>query len=91
MTKLVMWLIRILFWLQAFAAPLLLFGLLSIFVYNDGKHNKGLAIVLLVSGVVAGTILAEWIRRKYGPEAFFANIYNSNDLDKPGKEENEIR
>ncbi len=87
MIKLVIWLLQIVFWLQAFAAPFLLFGLLSIFVYDDGKHNKGLAIVLLVSGVVAGTFLAEWIRRKYGLEAFFANIYNSNDLDKPGKKE----
>ena len=83
-----MWLTRILFWLQAFAAPLLLFGLLSFFVYSKGDHNKGLAILLLVLGAIAGTILAEWIRRKYGLENFFSKIYGSPELDETGKKQN---
>jgi hypothetical protein len=88
MIKMAMWLIRILFLLQAFAAPLLLFGLLSFIVYSKGENNKGLAVVLLVLGAIAGTILAEWIRRKYGLETFFSKIYSSPELDDPEKKEN---
>ena len=88
MIKIARWLIRILFWLQAFAAPSLVFGLLSFIVYSKGEHNKALAIVLLVLGVITGTILAEWIRRKYGLETFFSKIYGSPELDETGKKEN---
>lgn len=75
------------FWLQAFAAPLFVFGLLSFIVYPKGEHNKGFAIVLIFLGAMTGTILAEWIRRKYVLETFFSRIYGSPDLDDPGKKE----
>ena len=88
MIKIAKWLVRILFWLQAFAAPILLFGFLSFIMYGKGEQNKGLAILLLVTGVIAGTILAEWIRRKYGLETFFSKIYGSPELDDPEKREN---
>jgi hypothetical protein len=88
MIKIVTWLILVLFWLQAFFAPLLLFGLLSFFIYSNGKHNSGLAIILLVSGGIAGAVLAEWIRRKYGLENFFSKIYGSPELDDPKKKAN---
>ena len=88
MIKVVTWLIRVLFWLQAFVAPLLVFGLLSFIVYRKGEHNKALAIVLLVLGAMAGTIHAEWIRRKYGLATFFSKIYGSPELDESGKKEN---
>ncbi|MEP7372949.1 MAG: hypothetical protein ABI675_06125 [Chitinophagaceae bacterium] len=88
MIKIVTGLIRVLFWLQAFAAPFLLSGLLSFFIFSKGIHTKDLAIILLVSGVFAGTVLAERIRRKYGLETFFSKIYGSPELDDPKKKEN---
>ena len=88
MIKIAKWLVRILFWLQAFAAPVLIFGFLSFIMYTKGDQNTGLAILLLVTGVIAGTILAEWIRRKYGLETFFSKIYGSPELDDPEKREN---
>ena len=88
MIRIAMWFIRLLFWLRAFAAPLLMFGLLAFVAYSKGQHNKGLAIFLLALGVIAGTGLAEWIRRKYGLETFFSKIYGSPELDDPEKKEN---
>ncbi len=65
-----MLLIRILFWVQAFAGPVILFGLLAFIVFNQGDQYKGIAIGLLTAGVMAEIILAEWIRRKYGRNLF---------------------
>jgi len=62
--------------------------LLSFFIYSNGKHNYGLAIILLVSGAIAGAVLAEWIRRKYGLENYFSKIYGSPELDDPKKKAN---
>jgi hypothetical protein len=63
------WLIRIIFWLQAFAAPIILFGLIGIWI-----GSLDAIIVLLIAGTVTGIILAEYIRRKIGLEIFFARI-----------------
>ena len=78
-------LIRSLFWLQAFFAPVILFGLLALCAYSKGEKYAAAAIVLLVTGGVTGIILAEYIRRKYGLETFFARIYGSNEMDEKNK------
>ena len=83
MIKAIKWLVKALFWLQAFACPLLVFGLLSFFLYNKGEQNKIIAFILLGSGIVAGVFFAEWIRKKYGLEKFFSNAYGSGGSDKP--------
>jgi hypothetical protein len=70
------WLIRIIFWLQAFAAPIILFGLIGIWI-----GSLDAIIVLLIAGTVTGIILAEYIRRKIGLEIFFARIYGPNEMD----------
>ena len=71
-----MWFIRIIFWLQAFAAPVILFGLIAFWI-----NSISFFIPLLVIGAVAGIVLAENIRRKIGLEIFFARIYGPNEMD----------
>jgi len=84
------WFIRILFWLQAFAAPVIFFGLIAFFFYSKGEKYSDIAIVLLGIGVMSGIIIAEYIRRKIGLETFFARIYGPNAMDdKPGEEKGE--
>ncbi len=80
--KIIKWFIRILFWLQAFAAPLILFGIIAFFVYSKGERYTVIAMVLLGIGVVSGVIIAEYIRRKIGLEIFFARMYGPNKMDK---------
>ena len=84
--KFFQWLITILFWLQAFVAPVLLFGLIALFVYGKTK-NVAVVIMFLVMGMIGGAVLAEFIRRHYGLEIFFAAIYGSGKLTK----KNEVR
>jgi hypothetical protein len=71
-----MWFVRILFWLQAFAAPVILFGLIGLWI-----DSIDVLIVLLTIGAVSGIIVAEYIRRKIGLETFFARIYGPNEMD----------
>ena len=72
-----MWLVTIAFWLQAFAAPVILFGLIGLAIGNETVFY-----VLLGIGILAGIIMAEYIRRKIGLDTFFARIYGPNEMDK---------
>ncbi len=72
-----MWLVTIVFWLQAFAAPVILLGMIG---YAFGDETA--FFVLLGIGVVAGIIVAEYIRRKIGLDVFFGRIYGPNEMDK---------
>lgn len=76
------WLIRIIFWLQAFAAPVILCGLIGLMI-----GSMKLFVPLLIIGGIAGIVLAEYIRRKVGLEIFFARIYGPNEMDKNLKKE----
>ena len=78
--KIFEWLIRMLYWLQAFAAPVIFFGFVAILVYSK-TQNKTIAIVLLATGFLGGIFLAEFIRRRYGLEDFFAGIYGSSWIE----------
>jgi hypothetical protein len=68
--------VRILYWLQVFCAPVVLFGLISLLFYSK-TGNKIVAMIFLSVGFLGGIFLAEFIRRKYGLEKFFANLYGS--------------
>ncbi|MEI2737535.1 MAG: hypothetical protein V9F01_01970 [Chitinophagaceae bacterium] len=76
-----MWLVTIIYWLQAFVAPVILFGLIGFAI-----GNETLLLVLLGFGVIAGVILAEYIRRKFGLDVFFSRIYGPNKMDEKLKE-----
>ena len=71
--------VRTLYWLQVVAAPVILFGLIALIVYSK-TENKIVAIILFSVGVLGGILLAELIRRKYGLEKFFANLYGSTTM-----------
>ena len=77
------WFIRALYWLQVFAAPVVLFGVISLIVYSK-TENKIVALIFLSVGLLGGIFLAELIRRKYGLEKFFANLFGSIEIkDRP--------
>ena len=76
-----MWFVNIIFWLQAFIAPVLLGGLIGIII-----GSVKWIIILLVVGAVAGIIIAEYIRRKIGLSNFFGRTYGQNEMDEKLKE-----
>jgi len=74
------WFVRVMFWLQAFGATVLIFGLIAVLIYIK-TANRTVPFVLTGIGVAAGIFVAEFIRRKYGLESFFGRIYGPNDMD----------
>lgn len=75
------WLIRFIYRMQAFSAPVLFFGLIAVWVYSRGERYAAVALILLIAGNIAGIVMAEYIRRKYELETFFARIYGPNEMD----------
>jgi hypothetical protein len=76
-----MWIVTLLYWLQAFASPLLLSILLAIII-----NPRLLFVKLIIAiGAIAGICLAEYIRRKIGLSTFFSRIYGSNEMDEKWK------
>lgn len=71
-------LVNIFFWLQAFAGPVIFFGLIALAV----NSSERMAVVLLIIGGVLGIFVAEYIRRKIGLDVFFGRIYGPNEMDK---------
>jgi hypothetical protein len=86
MIRFAKFLINLVFWIQAFAGPVLVMGLIALFVYSKGEKFKLLAIIIQVTGVITGIIVAELIRRKYGLDNFFGNIRGSGPLLRRSKE-----
>lgn len=78
--------VQLMFWIQAFAGPVLVMSLIALFVYSRGEKFKEVAILIQVAGVIAGVIVAELIRRKYGLDNFFGNIRDSVPLSRRSKE-----
>jgi multisubunit Na+/H+ antiporter MnhF subunit len=81
--------IAVFFWIQAFAAPLILFGLLGLLIYSKGEKYFLTAILLFVIGIIGGIIVAEYIRRKIGLSTFFGRIYGPNEMDEKFKKKNQ--
>lgn len=74
-----MWLVKIIYWVQAFLCPVILCGLIGFLITSD------ISIVALIIGTIAGIILAEYIRRKIGLYSFFGRIYGPNEMDEKFK------
>ncbi|MFN8290631.1 MAG: hypothetical protein U0U70_10265 [Chitinophagaceae bacterium] len=72
-----MWFINIFYWLQAFAAPVIIMAVIGIAV-----GDKSVFTGLVIGGAVFGIITAEYIRRTYGLGTFFSSIYGSEKLNK---------
>jgi hypothetical protein len=72
----------VIYWLQVFASPFLFSGIVAFIIYSSNEKHKIIAIAVLCTGIIAGILLAEYIRRKYGLSTFFGNLYGSGDLNK---------
>lgn len=76
-----MWFVTIMFWLQVFTGPVIVFGIIGL-----ATGNENLLYVLLVIGSIGGIILAEYIRRRFGLDTFFGRIFGPNEMDEILKE-----
>jgi hypothetical protein len=70
--KLFLFFINSIYWLWAFAVPVIVAGLPAWYLYEKTQNNLPWSILLLIAGIVTGVITAEAIRRKYGLVDFSA-------------------
>ncbi|HMU48096.1 MAG TPA: hypothetical protein PKC72_17155 [Chitinophagaceae bacterium] len=80
-----MWIINAIFWLQAFIAPVILFGFIGV---ATGSMN--ILKILIIAGAIIGVFVAEYIRRKIGLDTFFARIYGPNEMDNKKNKKKEV-
>ncbi len=69
-----MWLVTIISWLQDFLCPFIICVAIGLGI------TKVLSIISIVIGGIAGIVLAEYIRRKFGLDVFFGRLYGRNEM-----------
>ena len=69
-------------WVQIFIAHVIICSIIALLTY---ENNKTIAIVLLVTGIIGGIGMAEFVRRKYGLGNFFSRLYSNEADNKPSK------
>lgn len=79
-----MWFFNIIYWLQAFASPVIIFAIIGI-----ATNNKKAFIILLAIGIIAGIIAAEYIRRKIGLSKFFSRLYSTSTIESEQKKKDQ--
>lgn len=79
--KLFLFFINSIYWLWAFAVPVIVTGLPAWYFYEKNNNNLPWSVLLLIAGIIAGVITAEAIRRKYGLVNFFSRVSAIPDLD----------
>lgn len=75
-----MWFVNLIYWLHALLSPVLLLGLIGLWI-----GSEKVIFTLLIIGAVIGIFLAEYIRRKIGLSTFFSRIYGPNEMDEKFK------
>lgn len=70
-----MWVVTIIYWLQAFLCPLAICSAIGFWLTSD------ISVTSVIIGAILGILLAEYIRRKIGLDVFFGRIYGPNEMD----------
>lgn len=79
--KLFMFIINTIYWLSLFIIPAGVLGFIAYYKYVESSDNLIMSICLSFLGTVAGILLAEFIRRKYGLDNFFGRRLATPDID----------
>lgn len=72
-------LIEICYWLLIALSPILVWTFVNVLIYSVYSFNIFIVIIECI-GILAGVVLAEYIRKKYGCSTFYSKLMNTNDL-----------
>lgn len=74
-------------YLKIMASPTLIGAFIGIVIYINKTDNLGLTIALIVtlSGIIGGILLANWAKRKTGTTEFISRVNASPDIDEAMK------
>lgn len=72
--------VEVIFWLQFFIGPVIVGGLIGLFIYARNGNLLWLSILLCVIGIIGGIVYAEWVRRNKGASRYAAKIRATPDV-----------
>ena len=76
-----MFLIKAFYWLWLFIVPTGILGFVAIWLYFKSSEFLPFSIILGLFGITTGIAFAEYVRRKYGLDNFFARLMATPDID----------
>ena len=74
MFKIIAFLINVIYWLELFIVPAIISGFVALWLYSNNTTGLLLSILIAIVGIISGTLLAEYIRRRYGLDNFWSGI-----------------
>lgn len=80
MKKILSFFIESISWLQLFISPVLIGGLIALFIYIGNQHLGWLSVTILVISFIIGVVFAERVRRKHGSSRFASKILSTPDI-----------
>ncbi len=79
--KLIIFFINAIYWLGIFIVPAGIIIFISSWLHLAGYINFIFAILISLTGIIIGIILAEYIRKHYGLNNFYSRTSSSSDID----------
>ncbi len=86
--KILAFIINVFYWLGLFITPALIFCFVAFWLYFDKTTGATLSILIAVAGIIAGIVLAEYVRRRYGLNNFWSGISTNLQNNNNNGEEN---
>lgn len=69
------------YWLKIFLSPVFFVTLINVILYSVLDSFSNWYLLLYVPGAVAGFLLAERARKKYGTSNYYAKPMNTPDIE----------
>jgi len=79
--KVFMFFINGIFWLWVFIVPAGILAFVAYWLYLKSAGNIAYSIIIGVTGIVLGVVLAEYVRKRYGLDNFFGRLRATPDID----------
>ena len=86
--KIIAFIINVFYWLGLFITPALIFCFVAFWLYSNKTTGATLSILIAVPGVITGTVLAEYVRRRYGLNNFWSGVSTNLQNDNKNEAEN---
>lgn len=83
--KILAFLIDAIYWLGLFITPAAILCFVALWFYLGNTISLWLSVVIGIAGIVLGTLLAEYVRKRYGLNNFWSGISTNLDNDKENK------
>ncbi len=80
MTKVISFIIELIYWLQFFISPVILGSLIGLYIYNKNENLLWLSILIETICVILGIWYAERTRKRHGNSRYAARVNATPDI-----------